>query len=160
MLKYLKLIVFCIVVPNSLAYCQNPTFDGFKATEYLMALSDEILLIKVTNEQFEFGQSLHCTSIATVQVLKKYKLTKVPTDQTLLLFSRSYDCSHGPVADSAKLKRDQLYLLFLSSKRNGSLERPGEIAKEIYQLSDHGLGVQEYNDQLGEFLITKQMEKR
>lgn len=155
MLRYLKaVIIFGLLLPNSLAYSQ------YRASDNLWTLSDEILLIKVTNEEFELAQSLHCTSFVTVEVLKNYKSTRLAADLKQLVFTRLYDCSKKPVVDSAKLKRERQYIIFLSSQPHGEVQRAGEAKERFYSLADIALGIQEYTDQLEEFLLTKQREKR
>ncbi|MFN7651903.1 MAG: hypothetical protein ACK5PC_01650 [Cyclobacteriaceae bacterium] len=161
MLKHIRLIIIIgLLLVDSLVYCQNLVYDNYQVSSYLRSHSDEILLVKVVSEEFSLPQSFNCPSFVTVQILKNYKSTRLMADLTQLVFTRLYECSSKPVADSSKLILGKKYIIFLSSQKTGSIKRSEEVAKKIYHLADHGLGIQEFNDELEAFLLAMQREKQ
>ena len=141
---------------NSLAYSQ------YRASEYLWSLSDEVLLVKVLQEEPELWRSITtCTSDVTVGVLTIYKSQRIAQDVKQLTFARLFDCSTTPNAnDAPMLKKDKQYIIFLSSENLGEVEHAGEAKKKVYALVDLVLGIQEYSNELEGFLKSKQREKR
>jgi len=156
MLKYLKLfLILGLILLSSLAYSQ------YRASEYLWSISDEILLVKVSDEIPNIFMSLMtCKSDVKVQIVEKLKLTRLSQNIQTVHFIRLISCDMKSVfPEKKKLARDKEYIIFLSSESPGSIQRPGEPQITTYGLSDLVLGIQESNDDLKDYLKNKQREK-
>ncbi|MBX2901702.1 MAG: hypothetical protein KF775_18780 [Cyclobacteriaceae bacterium] len=156
MLKYLRLfLVFWLVSLSSLAYSQ------YRASEYLWSISDEILLVKVSDEVPDTFMSLMtCKSDVKVRVVEKLKLTRLPQDIETVHFVRLIGCDmKSDFPEEKKLGKDKEYIIFLLSASPGSIQHQGEPKITIYGLADLVLGIQESNDDLKSYLKNKQREK-
>ncbi|HEY5746318.1 MAG TPA: hypothetical protein VIU12_09600 [Chryseolinea sp.] len=146
MLTPLRLLAFFC-----LAWSNNSAYGQYIVAERLWDKSDEILLVRILSEEDDsISPVINCTYDVQIAILMVYKLTRLDNDVKELRFARLHKCPEPNVAHDDRLRQDRQYIVFLMSQQSGAA-----MNGTIYALSDYVLGIQEYSENLEQFLLGK-----
>ncbi|NOS93401.1 MAG: hypothetical protein HOP30_15890 [Cyclobacteriaceae bacterium] len=132
--------------------------QGIAAFEFLYSLSDEIIVVKITNERTASESLIQCKSYVDARIVEGLKVKRLLPDEKIIHFVRILSCNEkGNVPEGLLLDKSKQYIIFLSSESPG-YDTIGNHKE--YALSDYILGIQEYSEDLAKYLRSKQRLKR
>jgi len=146
-----------IVIIGLLLFSTTTKGQGTAAFEFLYSLSDEIIVVRNTNERTVSESLIQCKCYVDAEVVERLKVNRLLPDEKIIHFVRILSCDdRGSVPEGLLLNKNKKYIIFLSS------ESPGYDTirnNKEYTLSDYILGIQEYSEDLAKYLRSKQRVK-
>jgi len=147
-------------IPAVMALLLVSTFasgQGSSAFEFLYSITDEIVIIKPLDERAASESLIQCKSYVEAEVIENLKIKRFSANERIIHFVRILSCNEKvTVPEKLLLDKNKQYIVFLSS------EVPGyDLIRKYkeYALSDHILGIREYDEDLAKYIRSKQKKK-
>lgn len=147
-------ISYTLITAITLTLAVTSYGQSTEAIDKLKAISDEILLIKVTNDStVHLMENFRCYSAVYGDVIEIFKRTKIPSDRKKLIVFRGAKCDETGFPLEMKLLLGQQYFVFLSTEFMTEKEIKSDQANPVqFNVSDVYLGILLYNEDLHKYL--------